>query len=119
MKLYYQTTRQETGKKRLIFQMSEMAPKASDAMQGKEAKSEAVQLGEVAPQTPSEIYNGVISAGSSFATQFRGGMASLASLANVDPLASSSGSGTTTTTATTTTTGTTTTAAVTPTTVTK
>jgi len=86
--------------KRLIHQTSEMAPKASESMQGPEQKSEAVQLNEVAAQSPSQIFNDTVSAGTAIKTQFVGSMTILAALANTDPLGS--GGGTTTATATTT-----------------
>jgi hypothetical protein len=71
---------------RLVYQMSEKAPRSPENFKGPEKQSEQVQLGEVASQSPSQIFNDTISAGASIKTQFVANTSLLAKLATVDPL---------------------------------
>ncbi|MCC6643938.1 hypothetical protein IT411_04270 [Candidatus Peregrinibacteria bacterium] len=69
--------------KRLIFQGVDKAPPSPEDFKNKEKQSSAA---EVASQSPSQIFNDTISAGSAIKTRYNSGTTALANLVKTDPM---------------------------------
>lgn len=85
--------------KRLVFQGVDKAPPSPENFKNKEKQASAA---EVASQSPSQIFNDTVSAGTAIATKYKQGTTTLVNLVNDDPIFTGQGF-TTTTVATTTT----------------
>jgi hypothetical protein len=91
----------KTAPRRLVFQGGGMdkAPPSPEQFQSPEKQSMEDRLNEVSSQSPSQIFNDTISAGSAIKTRYTQNTTILAGLANDDPLKSGGSSGSTTVTA--------------------
>lgn len=87
----------KTGPRRLVFQGGGMdkAPPSPEQFQSPEKQSMEDRLNEVSSQSPSQIFNDTISAGSAIKTRYTQNTTILAGLANDDPLQSGGSSGST------------------------
>ncbi len=71
---------------RLVFQNLDRAPKSQDTFKSPEQQTEAQAISEVASQSPGDIFNDTMGAGTGIKNQYAGGTIVLAGLINTDPI---------------------------------